>query len=115
MVGLVDELEIGKPRRAVGGHERVVTLPRRAVRPFVLCAEPVPTARVVQRVSAEGRREVRVFHLERVAAHDPHPRRAVGEERRERVDVVFDDHVGLRAIEDRAQLRLAEHRAVHQR
>src|SRR5439155_25992291 len=115
MVGRMDELEVGERGRAVVGQERVVALPRRAVRPFVLRAEPVPSARVVRRVAAERRREIRVLHLERVAAHDPHPRRAVGEERRERVDVVLDDHVGLRAIKDRAQLRLAEHRAVHKR
>ena len=85
------------------------------MRPLHLGEVLVPPAAVVDRVAAELRRQRRVGELERVAAHDPHPRRAVREQRRERADVVLDDHVRLGAVEDGLQLRLAVDRPVQQR
>ena len=112
---LVDELEIRQRRGAAVDHERVEPLPRRSTRALDLCAERVPAPAVARRVAAERRRKIRVLQLERVARHDPHPRRPVGEQRREAVHVVLDDHVGPRAVQDVLELPVAVDRAVDQR
>ena len=80
----------------------------------VLCAERRPFAPVVGGQSGVGGRDVGAGHLERVARHDPHVGRSAGEQRGECDDVVLDDHVGLDARDDLAELRLAEHRTVDQ-
>ena len=115
MLGLVDELEIGQRGSAVLHHEGVVALPGGPVRSLVLGAEPVPAAPVIERVPAERGWQGRVLHLQRVAAHDAHPGSSVGQEGRERVDVVLDDHVGVDPVQDVPQLRLAVRGAVDER
>ena len=74
-----------------------------------------PLRPVGRRVAGEDRRDVRPAHLERVARHDPDVRRVGGHQRRERDDVVLDDHVGPLPGDDLLQLRLAVLRAVDQR
>ena len=115
MVRLVDELEFGQGRCSLLEHPVVEAGPEIAVGSVVLGAELLPPARVVDRIAAERRREVGILPFERVAAHDPYPRRAVGEQGREAAHVVLDDHVRLRAGQDLPELRLAELRAVDQR
>ena len=115
MLRLVDELEVGEGGCPLLEHPVVEAGPEIAVGPVVLGAELLPPARVVDRVAAERGREVGVLPFERVAAHDPHPGRAVGEEGREAAHVVLDDHVRLRAGQDLPELRLAELRSVDQR
>src|SRR5829696_3285269 len=92
---LMDELEVGKRRGPAVHDERVEPLPGLAVGAFDLGAELVPSRPVVRWVAAERGWEGWSLQLERVARHDPDPRRAVGEQCREAVDVVLDDDVGL--------------------
>ena len=111
----MDELELGERRAPARLHPFVVGLPHRPVGPVVLGAERVPLGAIVGRQPAVRRWDVGALHLQRLAADDAHERHTGGGQRREAVDVVLDDHVGLLTLDDLLQLRLAIHRPVDQR
>ncbi len=73
----------------------------------VLLAERLPLGPIVRRQAGVRRRDVRPSDLQRIAGDDANERFARRLERRERDDVVFDDHVRRRTGDDLAELRFA--------
>jgi hypothetical protein len=102
----------GAPRSTQNSEKdrlQVADLPR------VLRPERVPLAPVVERQTGEGRRQLGVLHLERVAGDDPHPRATARRDRREADDVVLDDDVRRQLVEDLRESIVDVRGAVHER
>ena len=106
---------VGQRRGAALGAELAEARLHLAGDAPVLVAVLVPARAVVDRQPGEGRRQLGVLELERVAGDDPHPGPAAGGHRREGADVVLDDHVGLELVEDLDEPLVDVARAVEQR
>ena len=113
----VDELEVGQRPGALlaAPTRRTRSTVGRCVRSYSARNSAHAGDRPPGVPSTPGDVGIAALHLQRIAGHDPHERRARGHQRREAVDVVLDDHVRLLPVDDLAQLRLAVHRAVDQR
>ena len=113
--GGVHELEPGQGRRARLPAKLVERRVQVTVRAPELLAEGIPAGAIGFRVAREHGRQRRVGHLEWVAGDDAHPAAATGGERRERDDVVLDDHVGVELVDDLEQAPVHVARAVAER
>src|SRR4051794_35158220 len=121
LVGIAVEGEVGRgvrelelrerrcARLAAEGVERRVQV---RVRSPELLAEGSPSRAVGLRIAREHRSEPRVGQLQRVARDDPHPAASARRERREGDDVVLDDDVGLKLVDDLHEAAMDVARAV---